>query len=66
MGFFIDENTFQFNDENEMMNALGIDPETIEGDYSDKEIYIPEINQKFDPNLLSTPTFDILKMFDKS
>ena len=35
MGYWIDENTYQFQDEREMMAALGIDPDTIEGDYAE-------------------------------
>lgn len=33
MGYWIDENTFQFESEAEMALSLGIDIETIEGDY---------------------------------
>jgi hypothetical protein len=35
MGYWIDEDTFQFEDEREMMASLGLDPDTIEGDYAE-------------------------------
>lgn len=35
MGYWIDENTYQFESEAEMAKSLGIDLETIEGDYNE-------------------------------
>jgi len=35
MGYWIDENTYQFESEEEMAKSLGIDLETIEGDYAE-------------------------------
>ncbi|MFA7192378.1 MAG: hypothetical protein WC089_03725 [Candidatus Paceibacterota bacterium] len=35
MGHWIDENTYQYDDKKEMAAALGIDLETIEGDYAE-------------------------------
>jgi len=35
MGYWIDENTYQFENEREMMASLGLDPDTIEGDYAE-------------------------------
>lgn len=35
MGYWIDEDNYQFEDEREMMACLGLDPDTIEGDYAE-------------------------------
>jgi hypothetical protein len=35
MGFWIDEDTYQFDDEKEMAANLGLDTETLEGDYAE-------------------------------
>lgn len=35
MGYWIDEDTYQFDDEKEMAASLGIDIETMEGDYAE-------------------------------
>lgn len=35
MGYWIDENTYQYENEREMMAALGLDLDTIEGDYAE-------------------------------
>ena len=35
MGYWVDENTYQYDSDEEMMNCLGIDPETMQGDYSE-------------------------------
>lgn len=35
MGHWIDKDTYQFNSEEEMMKSLGIDSETIQGDYAE-------------------------------
>jgi hypothetical protein len=35
MGYWIDENTYQFENEREMIASLGLDPDTIEGDYAE-------------------------------
>jgi hypothetical protein len=35
MGYWIDEDSFQFDSEAEMAKSLGIDLETMEGDYAE-------------------------------
>lgn len=35
MGEWLDDDTYQCDDEKEMMSLLGLDPETIEGDYAE-------------------------------
>jgi hypothetical protein len=43
MGYWIDENTYQFEDEKEMAAALGIDLDTIEGDYAEAYHHMSKI-----------------------
>lgn len=40
MGYKIDENTYQFDDEREMLAALGLDIDTMEGDYREAYYHI--------------------------
>lgn len=53
MGYWIDEDTYQFDDEREMMGSLGLDPDTIEGDYNEAYHHMSkfwkqaEIDQRF-------------------
>jgi hypothetical protein len=35
MGYLIDDNIYQFEDEREMMSFLGLDPDTLQGDYAE-------------------------------
>lgn len=35
MAHWIDENTYQFDSTEELICSLGLDPETIEGDYAE-------------------------------
>lgn len=46
MGHWIDEDTYQFEDEREMMIALGLDPNTIEGDYAEAYHYMTKMWKK--------------------
>lgn len=35
MGYWIDKDTFQFDSMDEMIRSIGLDPETLEGDYAE-------------------------------
>lgn len=54
MGFWIDDDTYQFVDVNEMAASLGIDLETAEGDYGESYHWCNkiweavEIDKRFD------------------
>jgi len=53
MGYWVDENTYQFDDEKEMMADLGIDADTVKGDYAEAHHHISrfwnrsEIDKRF-------------------
>jgi hypothetical protein len=46
MGYWIDENTYQFEDEKEMMASLSLDPDTIEGDYAESYHHMSKFWEK--------------------
>jgi hypothetical protein len=54
MGYWIDDDTYQCHDKREMMGLLGLDPDTIQGDYAEamhalqKEWNKVEIDVKFE------------------
>lgn len=56
MGYWIDKDTYQFDNEREMMIALGLDPDTMEGDYAESYHHMSKmwgnvtVDNKFDCN----------------
>ena len=43
MGYWVDADTYQYDDEREFMASIGLDPDTIEGDYAEGAHHMQKI-----------------------